>query len=325
MSGIHNGIIVSLGVWAYGTILKILIPIGYWAIVSIGLTIFTRRQIQKVYEEPMQKLAVATKKVAEGDFSVRIEPIHESERFDYLDIMIEDFNKMVEELGSIETLKTSFFSNVSHEIKTPLSIIQNNAELLKMSELNDKQKDYADSIYKSSKRLTNLITNILKLNKLENQTITPSKEKYDLCAQLTDCVLAYDEALELKDIDLEVEMEDRAIIEADSELMELVWNNLINNAVKFTEPGGTITICEKSTDKLVEVLVTDTGCGMDEDTIKHIFDKFYQGDSSHSTKGNGLGLALVKQISQINDFNISVESVKDKGSTFTVSIPKAYI
>ncbi len=229
---------------------------------------------------------------------------------------------MVDELGSIETLKTSFFSNVSHEIKTPLSIIQNNAELLQLEPLTEKQHEHVDSIYRSSKRLSNLISNILKLNKLENQTITPTKISYDLCGQITECAINFDEAMEQKNIDLEVEMEDRVEIEADADLMELVWNNLISNAVKFTDPGGKITICENSDERFVYVSIKDTGCGMSDDTMKHIFDKFYQGDSSHSMAGNGLGLALVKQISQINDFDIDVESSPGCGSTFKIKIAK---
>jgi signal transduction histidine kinase len=299
------------------------VPLLYWSAVAVGLTLFTRRQIQRTYEEPMHRLAQATEQVAGGDFSVYIPPLHTSDKLDYMDIMLIDFNKMVEELGSIETLKTDFFSNVSHEIKTPLAVIQNNAELLRMEDLTDTQRDYADTIYQSSRRLADLISNILKLNKLEKQSITPDIQVYDVCAQLAECALGHEEAWEQKELDFDADMEDRADIAADPALMELVWNNLLSNAVKFTEPGGSITLAETSDESSVYVSVRDTGCGMSEETKKHIFEKFYQGDTSHAMAGNGLGLALALRVLQLNNFQIKVESAPGQGSAFTVIMPKA--
>ena len=322
MSGIHVGLIVGMNTLGWNELLQTLIPILYWSTVAVGLTLFTRRQIQRVYEEPMHRLAEATEKVAGGDFSVYVPPIHTSDKLDYLDVMIVDFNKMVEELGSIETLKTDFFSNVSHEIKTPLAVIQNNAELLRMEELTDKQHEYVDTIYQSSRRLSDLISNILKLNKLEKQSITPDTQVYDVCAQLAECALGFEPAWEEKSLDFDADMEDRAEIAADPVLMELVWNNLFSNAVKFSEPGGSITLTETSDESNVYVSVQDTGCGMDENTKKHIFEKFYQGDTSHATAGNGLGLALALRVLQLNNFQITVESAPGQGSTFTVVMPK---
>jgi len=174
MSGIHTGLLIGANTLGWSEVAQTVIPILYWSAVAVGLTLFTRKQMRRVYEEPMHKLAEATKKVAEGDFSIYIAPLHTSEHLDYLDQMLMDFNKMVGELGSIETLKTDFFSNVSHEIKTPLSIIQNNAELLCGENLEEQQKEYAEMIFHTSKRLADLISNILKLNKLEKQTITPN-------------------------------------------------------------------------------------------------------------------------------------------------------
>lgn len=323
MSGIHVGIIVGMNELGWNKIVQIIVPMIYWAAVAAAITLFTRKQIKRTYEEPMHRLAEATKKVAGGDFSVYIPPIHTSDKLDYLDIMLIDFNKMVEELGSIETLKTDFFSNVSHEIKTPLAVIQNNAELLCREELSEKQSEYANTIFMSSKRLADLISNILKLNKLEKQTIVPESETYDLCAQLAECALNYEYAWEEKNIDFEADMEDRAEISADPALMELVWNNLFSNAVKFTESGGTITLSEMSDENTISVSVRDSGCGMSEETMKHIFEKFYQGDTSHAMAGNGLGLALTLRVLQLNDFKINVESTLGSGSIFTVIMPKA--
>ena len=323
MSGVHSGLVVGMNQLGWSEFLQTLVPILYWSAVAVGLTLFTRRQIQRTYEEPMHKLAEATEKVAGGDFSVYIPPLHTSDKLDYMDIMLTDFNKMVEELGSIETLKTDFFSNVSHEIKTPLAVIQNNAELLRLEGLTDKQREYADVIFDSTKRLSDLIGNILKLNKLEKQTITPSMQTYDVCEQLAECAVNHEYAWEKQNLDFEADMEDYAEITADPSLMELVWNNLFSNAIKFTEPGGKITLTERSTENEVRVSVTDTGCGMDEETRKHIFEKFYQGDTSHATAGNGLGLALAMRVLQLSHFSIEVESAPGKGSTFTVIMPRA--
>ena len=322
MSGIHIGLLVGMSTLEWHAAVQTIIAISYWTAVAVGLTFFTRIQIQRVYEEPMQMMAAATQKVAEGDFSVYIAPLHTIEKMDYLDKMIVDFNKMVEELGSIETLKTDFISNVSHEIKTPLAIIRSNAELLRSEELTGKQQEYANTIFWSSGRLADLISNILKLNKLENQTIVPVMETYDLCEQLAECAVTYEPAWEKRGLDFEADMEDYAEISADPALMELVWNNLFSNAVKFTEPGGKIILTERPEGETIRVSVQDTGCGMTEETQKHIFEKFYQGDTSHSMAGNGLGLSLALRVLQMNDFRIEVESEPGKGSTFTVVIPK---
>ena len=165
-------------------------------------------------------------------------------------------------------------------------------------------------------RLSSLISNILRLNKLENQRIRPEIEDYDLCGQLENCILQYEEMWDEKELELEVEMEDRAVVQADQSLMELV-----SNAIKFTEPGGTVKICQTSEDGFIQVAVTDTGCGMSRESIRHIFDKFYQGDTSHSKEGNGLGLALVRRILTLMNGEIEVVSQEGKGSTFTVRLP----
>ncbi len=324
MSGLHTGIVVGMAALGLRKSVQAAVPILYWSAVAVGLTVYTRRKIQKVYEEPLHRLAEATKQVAGGDFSVYVPPLHTSDKLDYLDTMIIDFNKMVEELGSIETLKTDFFSNVSHEIKTPLAVIQNNAELMRLEDLTDSQREYADTIYHASRRLADLISNILKLNKLEKQTITPDIQTYDVCAQLAECALGYEEAWEKKDLDFDADMEDHAEIAADPALMELVWNNLLSNAVKFTEAGGTITLTETSDEDCVYVTVRDTGCGIDEETQKHMFEKFYQGDTSHAMAGNGLGLALALRVLQLSNFQIKVDSAPGQGSAFTVTMPKVH-
>lgn len=322
MSAVHVGLIILANRQQWSDWLHFVVPAIYWGIVAVGLTVFTRQKMTATYEKPLQQLAKATQKVANGDFSVYIPKLHTSDKMDYLDVMILDFNKMVEELGSIETLKTDFVSNVSHEIKTPIAIIKNYAELLQMDNITEEQrKEYAASIESTAVKLSNLVTNILKLNKLENQKITPEKEEYDVCRQLCECAIGFEDAWEEKQIELETDIEECAMVKADANLLELVWNNLLSNAIKFTEPGGTITIRQSRTKNAIQVSVSDTGCGMSDESIKHIFDKFYQGDTSHSKEGNGLGLPMVKRIIELSDGEIYVSSKEGKGSTFTVILP----
>lgn len=297
--------------------------IGLWFLAAVAFTLWTNYQITRYYQKPVEEFSEAARKVASGDFSVYLAPHHTADKFTHLDVLFTDFNKMVEELGSIETLKTDFFSNVSHEIKTPLAVIQNNAQLLLMDDLTEeRRKEYAENILHATRRLSNLITNMLKLNKLEKQTIKPVPRKYDLCAQLCECALQFEDMWEQKNVEFAVEIEERTTIEADAGLLELVWTNLLSNALKFTPSGGTVTLSQTSDEEEVTVSVADTGCGMDEETRKKIFDKFYQGDTSHSTEGNGLGLALVKRILQLTDGSISVKSHIGEGTTFTVRLPK---
>lgn len=324
MSGIHMGLLVFMERVNWSELVQTLVPMIYWGIVAVGLTLFTRKKMRSTYEEPLHKMAEAARRVSEGDFSVYVPTIHTADNLDYLDVMIMNFNKMVEELGSIETLKTDFVSNVSHEMKTPIAIIKNYAQLLQTGKATEEQeKEYAKGIEDAASRLSSLISNILKLNKLEHQRITPEIEAYDVCRQLCESVFLYEDALEEKGIELEADIEDTAMIEADANLMELVWNNLLSNAVKFTERGGTVTIRQTSDERHVRVSVSDTGCGIAKENINHIFDKFYQGDTSHSTEGNGLGLALVKRVLELMDGEIQITSEVGKGSTFLVTLPAA--
>lgn len=323
MSGVHMGLVLWMTTLNMSDIIKTMVPILYWGSISLGVTLYTRKRMKETYDEPLQVLAKAMDEVAQGDFSVYVSPFHTPDQLDYLDIMIMDFNKMVEELGSIETLKTDFFSNVSHEIKTPLAVISSEAQLMKVQGgINDEQREQIEQILAASKRLSNLITNILKLNRLEKQSIQPDAKVYDVCEQICQCVLQFENLWEEKEIELDIEMEDQAYTKADESLMELVWNNLMSNAVKFTGQGGQIRIKETSTESDIIITITDSGCGMSEETIHHVFDKFYQGDTSHATEGNGLGLALVYRILQLTDAEIDVASEVNHGTTFQVTMKK---
>ena len=323
MSGIHMGLVTLINEnLHWPTIVQVLIPTVYWGLVAGALTLFTRYKIVKTYDQPMKELAKAAGKVAKGDFSVYIPPLHTSNRHDYLDLMFLDFNKMVAELGSLETMRSDFIANVSHEINTPLAGIQNYAQLLQRPGLTkEDQETYVSAILSSTRRLSALVTNILKLNKLESQQIVPHYEPYDLSRQLSDCAMSFEPVWEEKDIEFEADIEDRATVYGDASLLELVWNNLLSNAFKFTEPGGSVTLRQTSEEGCVTVSVSDTGCGISQEAQKHIFDKFYQGDTSHATEGNGLGLALVLRVLQLMNASIQVDSAEGQRTIFTVWIP----
>jgi len=300
----------------------ILINLGYWALISAIFCIVTTVQIKKAYDVPTRRLAEAARKVSAGDFSIYVEPMHKSENKNYMDIMIEDFNKMVKELGSTETMKNDFLSNITHEIKTPLAVIQNYTEALGKQNLSEeKRMEYIETIATATGKLSALVTNILKLSKLEHQEIAPTVESYDLCRQIADCALAIEPLLEDKEITLIADIDDKTIIFADASLLEIVWNNLLSNALKFTESGGCITIQQDYDEAFDRITISDTGCGIDAETLAHIFDKFYQGDTSRSQEGNGLGLALVKRAVELCGGSITVESEVGTGTAFTVTLP----
>ena len=270
--------------------------------------------------KPLRKIARAARRVAEGDFIVQIEAAKKRGGKNEIDILIEDFNKMTRELASNEMLKSDFIANVSHEIKAPLSVIQSYTQALKDGyAAPEQQEQYLDTIMAASQNLNSIITNILKLNKLENQQIFSAPEPYQLGEQLRRCALSYMERWQEKEIEFEIDVEDVAVCH-DASLLELVWNNLLSNAIKFTERGGRISLTSRMRDSAVWVVIRDTGCGMDRETQARIFEKFYQGDTSHASQGNGLGLALVKKIMEIVGGDVTVESAPGDGTTFTVKI-----
>ena len=322
ISGIHAGLIILVIVLKLPDIIKVLAPLLYWALMAAAFTLITNTQIKNNYDGPMQSLGHAAREVAGGDFSIYMKPRHTEDKLDYIDVMYLDFNKMVEALGGMETMKTEFFSNVSHEMKAPLAVLSTSLELLDGGRLSEEEeKEQLETAIAASQRLNGLIENLLRLNKLENQTIVPKTDSYDICAQLCDAALSYEPLWEKKEIEFVAELEDEAWALADEELMRTVWNNLLSNAVKFTPKGGCIRLQQISEDGQIIVSVSDTGCGMRAETISHIFDKFYQGDTSHSTEGNGLGLALVKRILQLVEGEICAQSRVGEGSVFTVRIP----
>ncbi len=268
-------------------------------------------------------IADAAGKVVEGDFSVRIAPVNQMGTDEKFNEIIECFNKMTEELSGVETLRTDFIANVSHEMKTPLAVMQNYGTLLQTPDLSEeKRMEYAKGVTDGAKRLADMMTNILKLNKLEKQQIYPKTQEYDLGEQLCECLLNFESVWEEKNIEIETEIADEVKVNTDAELLSLVWNNLFSNAFKFTPDGGKVSLELATSEECAIVKVKDTGCGMAPEVGAHIFEKFYQGDTSHATQGNGLGLALVKRVVDILHGEISVESTLGEGSTFTVTFRK---
>lgn len=293
-------------------------------LLSVLFTVFDTIRRKLTVERTAKRIAEAAKRIVAGDFSARVtRPSCFSNDEHFVEI-IDCFNRMAEELSGVETLRTDFISNVSHEMKTPLAVMQNYGTLLQSPDLpEDKRIEYARGITDSSRRLADMVTNILKLNKLENQQIFPQAEKYDLGEQLCEALLQYESVWERENIDIETDIADDVLVNADRELLSLVWNNLLSNAFKFTPAGGTVSLTLTATEHQAVVRVQDTGCGMSAETGAHIFEKFYQGDTSHATRGNGLGLALVKRVVDIVHGEISVESELGKGTTFTVKIRRA--
>ena len=319
-------IIIQIAVLIYDYIIQrttdkgliAVLMLGVIAILAVICTVIdvVRRKI--TIDMPVKKILKATEQIAKGDFSVRLDVQSPYGRYSRYDVIMENLNVLAAELGKSEVLKTDFIANVSHELKTPLAILQNYATLLQDESLDlETRRKYAKTLSQAAKRLSDLITNILKLNKLENQEIKPEFEKINLTDMLAQAVLSFEDLIEHKRLEIECDLDDAQIVSAPS-LLEIVWNNLLSNAIKFTEAGGKISVSLKVKSDKAVVSVSDTGCGISRETGAHIFEKFYQGDTSHSGEGNGLGLPLVKKVIDVLGGEISVSSEIGKGSTFTI-------
>ncbi len=279
---------------------------------------FIRRKI--MVDRPVKMITKAAEKIMNGDFSVRVKEMNGA-GMEGMNQVGQAINSMAEELSSVETLRTDFIANVSHEMKTPIAVMRNYGTLLQSPDLSEEKRiEYARAITDSSRRLADMMTNILKLNRLENQQIFPTVTTFDLGEQLCECLLQYESTWEEKNIDIETEIAENVLVSADAELLSLVWNNLFSNAFKFTDEGGKVSLVLFADEEYASVKITDTGCGMSAEVGAHIFEKFYQGDTSHATQGNGLGLALVKRVVDIMQGEIGVESEVGVGTTFTVKI-----
>ena len=293
------------------------IPDIIWIVLlSFVLSCCITAALGKLFFDPVTELRRAMRRVTEGDFSVRLD---ESNSFDEIRQMNSDFNIMAKELGATEILQTDFVSNVSHEFKTPISAIEGYATLLHGEDCSETQAEYAEKILLNTKRLSSLVGNILLLSKVDNQGIPTAGNEYRLDEQIRRSLLSLEPLWAKKETDFEVDLESITYT-GNEALMLHIWNNLIENAVKFTPQGGQCRITLKKIENAIEFSISDNGPGIPEESISHIFDRFYQADSSHKSEGNGLGLALVKQIVRLANGEISVINLPYGGCKFTVTL-----
>lgn len=294
------------------TIRVLLISILSGAAIAVGLS--------KIFVSPMMKLGDAMRKVAGGDFSVRLDC---TSRIRDVREVYGSFNTMVKELGNTETLQTDFVSNVSHEFKTPINAIEGYASLLQDSQLTDEQKNaYIDKIIFNTRRLSDLVGNILLLSKVNNQTISLKASTFRLDEQVRQSILALESKWEKKEIEFDIDLDEIEYTGYEN-LLSHVWLNLIDNAVKFSPQNGQIRIRLKQLAGSVTFSIWDNGLPIPEADIDRIFNKFYQGDNSHASEGNGLGLALVRKIVAAAHGTINVTSSEDAGTEFVVALPNS--
>lgn len=294
------------------TIRVLLISILSGAAIAVGLS--------KIFVSPMMKLGDAMRKVAGGDFTVRLDCT--SKIRDVREVY-GIFNTMVKELGNTETLQTDFVSNVSHEFKTPINAIEGYASLLQDSQLTDEQKNaYIDKIIFNTRRLSDLVGNILLLSKVNNQTISLKDSTFRLDEQVRQSILALESKWEKKEIEFDIDLDEIEYTGYEN-LLSHVWLNLIDNAVKFSPQNGQIRIRLKQLAGSVTFSIWDNGLSIPEADIGRIFNKFYQGDNSHASEGNGLGLALVRKIVAAAHGTINVTSSEDAGTEFVVALPNS--
>lgn len=267
-------------------------------------------------------LKMALKRISKGDYSVRLENTSDNKDGILYDV-IENFNKMVEELDSVTILRNDFISNFSHEFKTPIVSIKGYAELIKNGKnLTEEQKqEYLQVIIDESRRLSNLASSTLLMSKLDSQTSLTETSVFSVNEQLKQCVLVLDNEFKAKNLEVKIKL-GKMRVDASVDMLQQVWINLLTNAIKYTPENGIIRIISTELEKEYIVSISDNGMGMNEETLKHIFDKYYQGDNSHSTSGNGLGLSIAKRIVELSGGKIEASSTEGKGTTFSVRLPK---
>ncbi len=286
-------------------------------IISAAFTFF----VFKIPLKPVNNIIWQMNRLASGDFSVRINTKGILSSYPAIKEVTDSFNKMAEDLGKTEMLRSDFINNLSHEVKTPIVSIAGFAKLLKRGNLTDEQKaQYIDIIEEESLRLSNMATNLLNLTKIENQNILTGSDSFNLSEQIRSCVLLFEKSWTKKNIELGVEFPEH-IITANEELLKQVWINLIDNAIKYTPEFGTINIFISQEENTIRVDVSNTGSEIPSDKIEQIWRKFYQADESHSSPGNGIGLAIVKKIVDLHSGIVSVKS-ENCVTTFTIELPK---
>ena len=268
--------------------------------------------------KPINDLAEAMRQVSRGDFSVRVDAEDVSGD---MGMLVDSFNSMAADLGGLELFRKDFINNFSHEFKTPIVSIKGFARQLERNDLTEQQRrEYLDIIISESDRLANMSGNVLLLSKLENQTIVTDKTLYRLDEQLRKSILLMEKQWTQKALELDLDLDELEFL-GNEEMVQHIWVNLLNNAIKFSPPGGTLRVSLRREGGQAVACVKDQGEGMDEATCRRIFEKFYQGDTAHAAEGNGLGLSLVKRIVDLCGGSVEVESAPGQGAAFTVRLP----
>ena len=298
----------------------------HFMVLSLAVGVMLIALLARMMIRPIRELVLATKQVAKGDFSVRVE---KGDADDEVAELVGSFNDMTKELGNNEIFKKDFINNFSHEFKTPIVSIRGFAKQLQRDDISeDQRREYVEIIVRESERLANMSSNVLLLTRLENQQIMPDITEFSLDEQLRQAILLLEKQWSDKEMDLDIDLP-YLKIRANEEMLSHVWINIIGNAVKFSESGGRLAVSCRMVRDRAEVVIADSGIGMDEATCERIFDKFYQGDVSstgvysHAAEGNGLGLALVKRIVELSNGSIKVKSRPGEGTVFTVCLPIA--
>ena len=303
-------------VFSNTTLLAIFLA-GISLIVGAGLTLFLSRILMR----PMNQIIEAMHRVAAGDYHTRLDLNRPLSHHPTIRLLQESFNTMSEELERTEILRSDFINNFSHEFKTPIVSIAGFAKLLKRDTLSEAQKkEYLDIIEEESLRLSAMATNVLNLTKVENQVILTDVTSYNLSEQLRSCVLLLEKEWASKGLDWALDYPEVSI-SANEELLREVWINLLDNAIKFGDPGSTVSVELVEASDSVTVSIADTGSVIPPDRIVHVFRKFYQADESHASKGNGIGLALVKAIVDLHGGTIAVTS-SEQATVFSVTLPR---
>lgn len=295
------------------------VPVAFFALGSLLLGSVIAVFVGRLIIRPVQSISDAFARLSRGDFSVRVP---EDARLTEIRDIARRFNAMTYDLSHMETLRSDFVANVSHEFKTPIAAIEGYATLLQSPGLSPQRHErYVEKILENSRRLSTLSGNVLLLSRLENRETVPDRAEYRLDEQLRRCLLLLEDKWAARQLELELELPNTRYCGSES-LLEQVWLNLLDNAIRHTPPGGCIRLCIREEGPWLRVLVADNGEGMSEEVQKHMFEKFYQGDVSRRTEGNGLGLSLVKRIVELCRGRISVRSAPGAGTELTVSLPR---
>ena len=290
-----------------------------WILLAVGLVIaLVMTVVTRMILLPITRLGKAMQRVADGDFSVSLEC---GRNIGEVVDIYHNFNLMVRQLGATETLQSDFISNVSHEFKTPINAIEGYAMLLQGAPAGEAE-ECIGKILLNTRRLSDLVGSILLLSKVQNHALPLKKSQYQLDEQIRQSIVLLEPDWSKKETEFDVSL-DEIRINANEALMLHVWNNLIGNAIKFGPERGLIRMRLRRDAGKIIFTIEDSGPGIPEDEQTLIFGKFYQGDTSHKSEGNGLGLALVKRILLIENGEIRVENLADCGCRFTVTLPEA--